>query len=199
MTCDSTSSFARDAIGEWGAGRVTLLGDAAHPMLPHTGQGAAQALEDAVALGLALARRRRRRAGAATVRTRPLPAHAPAGGAWGRGSRASRRRETRWCKWLRTAAVRWLPEAVLVSTAPGRRRDPHRSLRPGRTADRDRARSPRTSAAMLALRGNRARGGKMWRCAMNRLCATLVRRRAAWPRLRALARRQVHGAAAPGA
>jgi salicylate hydroxylase len=34
---------------------VTLLGDAAHPMLPHTGQGAAQAIEDGVALGLALA------------------------------------------------------------------------------------------------------------------------------------------------
>jgi 2-polyprenyl-6-methoxyphenol hydroxylase-like FAD-dependent oxidoreductase len=33
---------------------VTLLGDAAHPMLPHAGQGAAQALEDAVTLGRAL-------------------------------------------------------------------------------------------------------------------------------------------------
>jgi 2-polyprenyl-6-methoxyphenol hydroxylase-like FAD-dependent oxidoreductase len=40
----------------WGSGRVTLLGDAAHPVLPHTGQGAAQAMEDAVALGLALGR-----------------------------------------------------------------------------------------------------------------------------------------------
>lgn len=34
----------------WGADRVTLLGDAAHPMLPTLGQGACQAIEDAVAL-----------------------------------------------------------------------------------------------------------------------------------------------------
>jgi 2-polyprenyl-6-methoxyphenol hydroxylase-like FAD-dependent oxidoreductase len=46
--------LARDPLAWWGAGAVTLLGDAAHPMLPHTGQGAAQALEDAVALGRAL-------------------------------------------------------------------------------------------------------------------------------------------------
>lgn len=42
--------FDREAITDWGAGPVTLLGDAAHPMLPHAGQGAAQALEDAVVL-----------------------------------------------------------------------------------------------------------------------------------------------------
>lgn len=43
--------LVRDALAPWGDGPVTLLGDAAHPMLPHAGQGAAQALEDAVALG----------------------------------------------------------------------------------------------------------------------------------------------------
>jgi 2-polyprenyl-6-methoxyphenol hydroxylase-like FAD-dependent oxidoreductase len=45
----------RDPVMRWGEGAVTLLGDAAHPMLPHAGQGAAQALEDAVVLGRALA------------------------------------------------------------------------------------------------------------------------------------------------
>lgn len=39
----------------WGRGRITLLGDAAHPCTPDLAQGACQALEDAVALGRALA------------------------------------------------------------------------------------------------------------------------------------------------
>jgi 2-polyprenyl-6-methoxyphenol hydroxylase-like FAD-dependent oxidoreductase len=46
----------RDPLPTWGAGRVTLIGDAAHPMLPHTGQGAAQAIVDAVTLGKMLTR-----------------------------------------------------------------------------------------------------------------------------------------------
>jgi 2-polyprenyl-6-methoxyphenol hydroxylase-like FAD-dependent oxidoreductase len=44
----------RDPIPFWGRGVVTLLGDAAHPLLPHTGQGAAQAIVDAVTVGEAL-------------------------------------------------------------------------------------------------------------------------------------------------
>jgi 2-polyprenyl-6-methoxyphenol hydroxylase-like FAD-dependent oxidoreductase len=40
----------RPPIRGWGAGRVTLLGDAVHPTTPNLGQGACQALEDAVVL-----------------------------------------------------------------------------------------------------------------------------------------------------
>jgi 2-polyprenyl-6-methoxyphenol hydroxylase-like FAD-dependent oxidoreductase len=40
----------RMPVGKWGEGRVTLLGDAAHPMTPNLGQGACQAIEDAVVL-----------------------------------------------------------------------------------------------------------------------------------------------------
>jgi 2-polyprenyl-6-methoxyphenol hydroxylase-like FAD-dependent oxidoreductase len=44
----------RDPIGNWTFGRVTLLGDAAHPSLQYLAQGAAQTLEDAATLGEAL-------------------------------------------------------------------------------------------------------------------------------------------------
>ncbi|WP_238014378.1 FAD-dependent monooxygenase [Dactylosporangium sp. AC04546] len=47
--------YDREPAPTWGDGRVTLLGDAAHPMLPHHGQGVSQALEDAVALAHHLA------------------------------------------------------------------------------------------------------------------------------------------------
>lgn len=43
--------FARPPLKNWSRGAVTLLGDAAHPMLPFLAQGAAQAIEDAQALG----------------------------------------------------------------------------------------------------------------------------------------------------
>lgn len=46
--------YDREPISSWVAGRACLVGDAAHPMLPYLGQGAAQTLEDAVALGQAL-------------------------------------------------------------------------------------------------------------------------------------------------
>jgi salicylate hydroxylase len=46
--------FERDVIEDWTEGRVALLGDAAHPMLPFLGIGATLALEDAVVLGQSL-------------------------------------------------------------------------------------------------------------------------------------------------
>ena len=42
--------FDRDPLPRWSVGRVTLLGDACHPMYPFMGQGAAQAIEDGGAL-----------------------------------------------------------------------------------------------------------------------------------------------------
>ncbi|HWU03516.1 MAG TPA: FAD-dependent monooxygenase [Novosphingobium sp.] len=47
--------FDRDPIAEWRVGRVALLGDAAHPMLPFLGIGATMAQEDAVVLGASMA------------------------------------------------------------------------------------------------------------------------------------------------
>ena len=41
----------RPALERWTRGRVTLLGDACHPMLPYLAQGAAMAIEDAWVLG----------------------------------------------------------------------------------------------------------------------------------------------------
>jgi 2-polyprenyl-6-methoxyphenol hydroxylase-like FAD-dependent oxidoreductase len=42
--------FDRKPLRSWSKGRVTLLGDAAHPMQPNLGQGGAQAMEDAIVL-----------------------------------------------------------------------------------------------------------------------------------------------------
>src|SRR5262249_18592948 len=46
----------RDPIRHWGRGRVTLLGDAAHPVLQSFAQGACMAIEDGVVLGELVAR-----------------------------------------------------------------------------------------------------------------------------------------------
>ena len=46
--------FERDPLPYWTKGRITLLGDACHPMTPYMASGAAMALEDAVILSRAL-------------------------------------------------------------------------------------------------------------------------------------------------
>ena len=75
----------RDPVTRWHTGRVVLLGDAAHPMTPNLGQGACQAIEDAVVLADELSqsadarqalvnyeRRRAARANKVVVRARRL-------------------------------------------------------------------------------------------------------------------------------
>src|SRR5215208_3018234 len=47
--------YDREPLPTWTRGRLTLLGDAAHPMLPHLGQGANQSIEDGMALATILA------------------------------------------------------------------------------------------------------------------------------------------------
>jgi salicylate hydroxylase len=53
-----TGMFYRDPIDNWTAGRITLLGDAAHPMVPFLAAGAGQSIEDAWTFARVLARRK---------------------------------------------------------------------------------------------------------------------------------------------
>ncbi len=53
-TCFWWGLYDRRPLQSWTKGRLVLLGDAAHAMLPHLGQGANQAIEDGVALSVLL-------------------------------------------------------------------------------------------------------------------------------------------------
>lgn len=51
VTCtERWGLFHRPPLGQWSRGRVTLMGDAAHALVPHHGQGANQSVEDAIVL-----------------------------------------------------------------------------------------------------------------------------------------------------
>jgi 2-polyprenyl-6-methoxyphenol hydroxylase-like FAD-dependent oxidoreductase len=92
---------------------VTLLGDAAHPVLPHTGQGAAQAITDAVALG------RHLHVGCdvpAALRAYESERRPPTAALLGQGRRtaALMRSRSRVVDELRAAAIRVAPIAPFV-------------------------------------------------------------------------------------
>jgi salicylate hydroxylase len=48
--CSKWGLFTRPLTDRWGGGKIQLIGDAAHAMLPNAGQGACQAFEDAYTL-----------------------------------------------------------------------------------------------------------------------------------------------------
>jgi len=68
---DATNRWAlydRDPLPRWTVGRVTLMGDAAHAMLPYMAQGAVQSIEDAAVLAKCLEQADARNIGAALQR-----------------------------------------------------------------------------------------------------------------------------------
>jgi len=111
-----TDIYDREPIARWHDGRVVLLGDAAHPMTPNLGQGAAQAIEDAGVLATSLA----------TAATVPLALRTYELARVGRTStfvRASRRfgDVAQWrhpvAVFARDLAMRLTPESALVAQA----------------------------------------------------------------------------------
>jgi 2-polyprenyl-6-methoxyphenol hydroxylase-like FAD-dependent oxidoreductase len=120
--------FFRNPIDAWGRGWVTLLGDAAHPVLPHTAQGAALALEDAVALGLVLAKARnvesalRHYEQVRAARTRAIVRSGPRIAALTTTRSGARMA-------LRGALIRLAPARLLAAAMSRLGRDPHRPLR----------------------------------------------------------------------
>jgi 2-polyprenyl-6-methoxyphenol hydroxylase-like FAD-dependent oxidoreductase len=54
--CFNHALVTRKPLGTWVSqqGRMILIGDAAHPFLPHTGQGANQSIEDAAVVAICL-------------------------------------------------------------------------------------------------------------------------------------------------
>ena len=71
--------YDRDRARQWSRGPVLVVGDAAHPMRPHLGQGGCQGLEDAAVLARFVDRGRRSRRGIRAVRGVSPPAGASPG------------------------------------------------------------------------------------------------------------------------
>jgi salicylate hydroxylase len=101
----------RAPLKHWGEGRVTLLGDAAHPMLPFLAQGAGAALEDAVALG----RHFRHRGDVAEAMRAYESERSPRTTRMQRGARFNARiyHADGWLRWARDLKLRWDAEKLI--------------------------------------------------------------------------------------
>ena len=99
----------------WGAGRVTLLGDAAHPMTPNLGQGACQALEDALVLAHALKQTENVNVALQLYQARRIPRTTRiVNRSWNIG------RIAQWANpfacILRDTALKWMPSSLQLAT-----------------------------------------------------------------------------------
>lgn len=106
----------RDPIDRWHDGGVVLLGDAAHPMTPNLGQGAAQAIEDAGALARALTSARTRTGALRQYEAARVPranAYVTASRRFGEVSQWSHPIAA----WVRDLTMRLTPERALVAQA----------------------------------------------------------------------------------
>jgi 2-polyprenyl-6-methoxyphenol hydroxylase-like FAD-dependent oxidoreductase len=98
-------------LERWGQGRVTLLGDAVHPTTPNLGQGACQAIEDAVCLAASLAHTRD--VGAALryyEQVRYPRTTSITKTSWQLGKIGQW--ENPFCRWIRDRLTGWTPQAV---------------------------------------------------------------------------------------
>ena len=115
----------REPVKNWSRGRVTLLGDAAHPMLQYLAQGACMATEDAVVLAEKVAAKPGRPAGRVPgLRAGALSAHRAARRSW-RASMASS---------ITRAAS---PPNCATWRSPAARRSRATTASPGSTAGRE--------------------------------------------------------------
>jgi 2-polyprenyl-6-methoxyphenol hydroxylase-like FAD-dependent oxidoreductase len=95
---------------DWSVDRVVLLGDAAHPLTPNLGQGAAQAIEDAWVLARRLVERPLELALREYEQLRAPRTSSLNATAW-RFGQLSHWENPLAC-WLRDLALRWTPASV---------------------------------------------------------------------------------------
>ena len=104
----------RKPISGWGRGRVTLLGDAAHPTTPNLGQGACMAIQDAVVLGACLREAKPEAGLRAYEQKRERPTAAIVNLSWRVGRLGQL--ENSFACWMRNAIVRLIPAAISLKS-----------------------------------------------------------------------------------